>query len=400
VTEVHLPMMAGNVPWGWLPTIGLTRLLADQWPELRLRWDRRWMHPVLSSGPDSIEQIIDLVIAQIEGMPGVLPGVDPGYPAPDARRGAALLAPWSGRQAEAWQRALISPSGDIHPVVRPHAAQTLGGVLAKMVSVLRSSPDLVRAGITGLGMTEMYGSGLWILRHTGGPKPAASPGRDWLAVMATPWMPVIETAPGSGRVPVTSAVGWRVDPAGRPVLSWSLPFEDLPAAGLPEYLVAADVERSPRHRWFRNRAKRTDPPMLVSLDGPVTRGRPVGGAIDPDDGELVEFWLRRRTLEDLDRIATEQDAVPDPLNPLPTTRGEVIASLVEGGILEHLARRGGRPQGMDQTVALERLAAYREHRETLHADVLCALSAGANQADVARASGLSAKWVRRIAADR
>ena len=48
--------------------------------------------------------------------------------------------------------------------------------------------------------------------------------------------------------------------------------------------------------------------------------------------------------------------------------------------------------------ALARLAQYRDARETVHDDVRAALDAGASQADVARASGLTRQGVAKIAA--
>ena len=52
----------------------------------------------------------------------------------------------------------------------------------------------------------------------------------------------------------------------------------------------------------------------------------------------------------------------------------------------------------DREAALNRLCIYRERRKALHGDVLAALAAGAIPADVVRASGLSRRWVARIAA--
>jgi len=55
-------------------------------------------------------------------------------------------------------------------------------------------------------------------------------------------------------------------------------------------------------------------------------------------------------------------------------------------------------QAAARALALERLAAYREARATLHADVRAALAAGATQADIARASGLTRQGIAKIAA--
>lgn len=45
------------------------------------------------------------------------------------------------------------------------------------------------------------------------------------------------------------------------------------------------------------------------------------------------------------------------------------------------------------TRAIDRLVAYQELRETLHADVYAAYLAGFTQADISRASGLQRQWV-------
>lgn len=405
MSTVPLPAVAGHLPHGWLAALGLTRLLAETWPGLALTWDRQWAHPVLVGGPTSREDVVAAARAVLDALPdgAVLPGVDPGHPAAGARPGAGLLAPWAGPDGETWRRALIAPSGDLHPLIRPHAAQTLAGMLRAMTKALRGDPGLLDAAIAGPGhgLTDTYGAGLWILRSTGS-RPAASPGLDWLAVMAVPWMPVVETATPAG-LPVTAAVGWPLDPSGRPTLSWSLWHDPIPAAELPEHLAAADADPAPRYRWQRHRNTRTDPPMLVPLDGsPLTRGHPAHADHDPGSGfERVELWLPTRVLADVDRLCAQNDAIPDPDSPGPVTRDEVIAALLEGAVLEAI----GRPRATGGT-AMERLAAYATAREQLHDNLREAaaelLAAGVPerglQAQLARQSGLTRQWVAKVLA--
>ena len=396
--SLSLPAFAGHLPYGWLPALGLLRVLAPAWTGMTVRWDARWACPVLDGGPASIDEVVDAVLAVLAGMPegAVLPGVDAGHPAPDARHGSGLLAPWTGPDAADWQRALVSPTGDLHPLIRPHAAQTMGRTLSKMVAALRADPTLVRAAITGLGMTEIYGAGLWMLRSIE-PKPSASPGRDWLAVMATPWMPVVESTPPGG-VPVTAAVGWPLDGAGRPTLSWSLWTGHVPVTDIPDLLAAMDADPSPRYRWSRRRATRHDPPMLVPVPGsPLTRGHPGHADLDPgpDGTERLEVRVPTRVLADIDRMIDGTVTVPgsDPDGVGPETREEMIAAMLSWAVLETLARPAR--TGGD---AMGRLAAYRQAREGLHDDVRAAVAGGASQVDVARASGLTRQWVAKILA--
>ena len=287
MTDLHLPAVAGDVGHGWLAALGLTRLLAETWPEIALSWDQG--HAVLHDGPDTVDQAARAAWSTSIGrVPdgAVLPGVAPGWPPPGARRTSDMVAtgePWPGPAAASWpgpdgarwQATLISPAGRLHPLIRLHAAQTLHGVLAKMVTELRQDPDLVTKAITGLGLTGRYRGGLWLLRRTieavdsptGTPESQGSPGRDWLALMSAPWMPAIDPPEWSAwaDMPV-GAVGWRSERGrwdGQPALAWSLWTDPVPAAAIPMML---GWDRRPQliaYRRRRGEMQRYDPPMLV-----------------------------------------------------------------------------------------------------------------------------------------
>jgi len=323
--RLELGAFAGNAPHGWLPTIGLARTLLPYYPDLAVRWHDRLTCPVLVDGPETVDEVVEVLVEQLDEMPdgAVLPGVDPEFPDVKARRGEALLVPWTGPDAAMWQQALVGPTGDLHPMISPHAAQTLGRMLRKMVESLRD-PDLVRAAIVRLGMSDSYTAGLWILRSD---EPQASPGRDWLSVMAVPWMPVVEAVPLDGAPPVTAAVGWRAQvdgsTSGRPVLAWSLWPGEVPAGEIPDLLAAADEDPSPRYRWQRRRLGPKDPPMLRSLSGPLVRGRRRVEA----DGELV--LVPSRVLARVDALVDQTNAAtPDSTLP-PVTRETQLGALLD-----------------------------------------------------------------------
>jgi hypothetical protein len=204
--DIRLPALSGIHIHGWLATLGLHQVLANRWPDVTLRWEQDV--PVLTGGPGSIaeaaEAVLDWTVRVIpEG--GVLPDCPPEWPPPGR---AVTQGPgrWAG---------LVADDGRLHPILVMHAAQTLRGCITKVGDCLRRHPDLMLAALTGLGLDRRYGAGLWLLRHERESGPEASAGRDWLALMALPTMPVRLGVDGS-----MSAAGWfRGDP---PVLRWWL----------------------------------------------------------------------------------------------------------------------------------------------------------------------------------
>jgi hypothetical protein len=256
---IELPAVDGFTVHGWLVALGAARVLGVCWPDMRMRWREpagaepycAAVYPVFTDGPANVEEAAEVILATtVDAIQagGVLPGLDPAYPpagrdwyGPDHDH--PQTGDWTGEDGPVWQSCLITPLGALHPLLRPHAAQTVRGMLAKPAQVLAADRTLMRAALVGLGLDDRYPGGLWLLRHTvtaadsssGQPGGRASAGRDWLAIMALPWMPVTdEVHPEYGRGGPAwriSAVGWR-----QRVMDWRLWPQDLPVSSVPTIL--------------------------------------------------------------------------------------------------------------------------------------------------------------------
>lgn len=262
VGALHLPTLDGRWAHGWLAAVGLVRVLAERWPGIRLHWDPADGGAVITGGPATVEEAAGLALGlTIAKTPtgGVLPGCAPEWPAAGKTPGEPPAgSPW---------RALVTPAGQLHPLIRLHAAQTLRGVVDKARSALQADPDLMLSALTGLGLDDRYPAGLWLLRDTSERGCRASAGRDWLALMSLPWMPA-EDVDG-----VPMAPGW-VTPGTLEWSLWTWP-SGVPAQMIPTMLAhGARLDgRDPVCRaWRRARTKLTryDPPYLV----PVPARRP------------------------------------------------------------------------------------------------------------------------------
>lgn len=252
---LHLPALWGGEAHGWLAALGLVRVLSARWPQIRLHWDAVDGTLVITGGPSTAEEAAGVVLGlTVVKVPtgGVLPGCVPEWPAPGKTPGPAPDSPWG---------ALVTPSGALHPVIRLHAAQTLRGVIDKARGVLAADPDLLLDAITSLGLDERYPAGLWLLRDDREPAPRASAGRDWLALMALPWMPALDTD-GS-----PTAAGW-VTPDR---LQWRLWTEPVPAAAVAALLAVDGYAPGPMFaaiRRPRSRTNRYRPPYLTPFGMP------------------------------------------------------------------------------------------------------------------------------------
>ena len=255
--------MRGSVAHGWLAALGLTRALSLRWPDVRLRWDGDI--PILTGGPSTVEEAAGVALgATVAKVPtgGVLPGADPDWPAKPA---VHMTGTWAG---------LVTPAGLLHPLLHPllhlHAAQSLRGVIDAARRTLSADPDLMLRALQGLGLDSTYGAGLWLLRHDEEPAPRASAGRDWLALMALPWMPARDDGDGG-----VTAPGW-ITVGARPVLRWWLwqwPH-GVPAHNIPS-MLAHDVHAAgcdPVFAAQRRRVSSLDryrPPYMVPAQAAV-----------------------------------------------------------------------------------------------------------------------------------
>ena len=83
---LELPALGDQQVYGWLPALGLIRLLALERPGLQVAWDPGGGSLVLLDGPATVDDAVDTVCRRslAELAPGgVLPGVDAAFPPED-----------------------------------------------------------------------------------------------------------------------------------------------------------------------------------------------------------------------------------------------------------------------------------------------------------------------------
>lgn len=379
MTTLPLPALAGHRAHGWLAALGLLRILARQWPHIQLSWDRHWAHAELHDGPTTIDEAVAAVRRHsLDLVPagGSLPGVDPAFPPAKARGPALAAQPWAGPEGPMWQTALTTPAGSLHPLVRPHAAQTLQTICRKIVDTLRDKPELLHESIAGpgLGLTPRYGAGMWLLRSEGDAEaPAASPGRDWLALMSAPWSPLYELTT-VGEDTATLAVGWQLR-GRRPTLAWSLWTEPVHARDIPA-LLASQVGEPAQFAEARRTGTQLEP-YATPLLAPVARGP--GATRPPDDVAVSIPWALSERIEQLAASLPEGD---------PRTPLDVLAALLEGALAQNEVDRLDAP--------MQRLLTFRRRREALNDDIREAHAGGHRQVEIARTCGYSRQQVAKI----
>jgi hypothetical protein len=279
-----VPAVDATTVHGWYSILGVTRILSQHWTGLGLHFDEAT--PVITGGPVTINEAADRIhAATVATIPagGVLPGVDPAWPPAGAdwwRRPTdppRRTEPWDV-DAEVWQTALTGVTGLLHPLISPHAAQTVRGMIGKAGGLLREDPPLLVQALTGLGLDARYPGGLGLLRHEvnsadapdGRPRSRASAGRDWLAIMALPWVPTVdEPTYTPGEPPYRRcATGWRWrhTKAGKQqlVYEWWLWNRPVPGPAVSAMLATPAYLPGSRIRCGAYRPQRGphDPPLL------------------------------------------------------------------------------------------------------------------------------------------
>jgi hypothetical protein len=305
MTSIALRAVDGTTVHGWLATIGACRSLAARWPALTLRWDETT--PVLDGGPATTAEAAAVITEQTVGRiaaAAVLPDCAPTWP-PVGRGwwGTPRTAgndPWpTSGTTTLWVAAMTTPSGmHLHPLIRPHAAQTVRGMITKIVDTLRGDPKLLGRALTGLGLTPAYPGGLWLLRHESDAGSAASPGRDWLAMMALPWMAALDhdpciTATATPERLQSCAQGWRYRRVGvrdvtELVYEWRLWRQPVPISAIPALITSPWMAPDPTLRCgARREPKPANDPYRPPYLSAFTRRQIAGGALDDRSDRML-----------------------------------------------------------------------------------------------------------------
>jgi len=285
--------LQGHLVGRYHAALGAARVLAAAWPDIALHWGDD-MRAVVSGGPASIDEAAEQITAATLDTGTILPGVDDASLPAKIDLGAPQTVAWGGPEGMVWQIALTGHFRQwLHPMIRPHAAQTVAGMLGKAGEVTRSTPGMLARTLRGVVQhSTAYPGGLWIERSAGDPGAggsAAPAALDWLTIMALPWMPVREIIDPSSDVGAVagSALGWRLHCHPRhhghgatgaphtsvPYVRWQLWTRPIPVAVLPELLRADRIPGAgPTFAAHRaRRVRRQDPPMMERVDpGSVT----------------------------------------------------------------------------------------------------------------------------------
>jgi hypothetical protein len=303
--------LSGHLIGRYYAAIGAARVLAGQWPGLQMHWEG--LLPVLAGGPASVEEAAEVIHARSldpalrpgGGLPGVIADDIPAK----VSLGAMQDSTWRGPDGPLWQYALTGAGRTwLHPMIAPHAAQTIRGMIRKAADVCLAEPDLMARTMAGRGHTSpAYPGGLWLERACGeGGDPASGPPAiDWLTLMALPFLPVREI-PRPDTVDLEwmgSAVGWGLACAERwhtknlpvatrmkhpvtPYARWRLWDRPVPVVALGVLLASPRAEQR-GGPWFgarrRARKKAADQPLMQKLDlaGVRDHDRALGGQADP-----------------------------------------------------------------------------------------------------------------------
>lgn len=236
MTVIHLPVLDGRTPLGFLAALGLTRLLdahTDDAP--KLSWSPRSLTASLHTSRASVDAVVDDLRCVIASIPdgGVLPGVPVNLPplgeAPDGlrlppaelREYVSQLSADPNPQIEAWVCSLVTDlsvdrnsRADISLMTAPSGRQSMRTMLQKPLQHVREDPACLIEALTGWrrrpGVSGEY------LDHrvlfdaadsgSGASQERGVPGATWLALMA---YPLLRTTAHGGE-PVTT--GWQRRP--------------------------------------------------------------------------------------------------------------------------------------------------------------------------------------------
>jgi hypothetical protein len=253
---LHLLALDGRDPLGFLASLGLLRLLAEDGVEVSLSFSEETATTILHgpySSADEVAAVLQEVVDRnpdsvIPGMPAGFPrtkvgtkGSDPMRVGRDEYRGHVETIRQSvGQAALRWQAAIATDLGSdkeskviLTPFFAPSGQQTVRSFFEKPVTMVRREPERLLEAITAwrrvAGVTGEYLDHRVLRSKADHPRGESAeigvPGATWLAIMALPLLRLT----GDG----TSARStlWRRLPSRQAVMVWPVwraPL-DLPA---------------------------------------------------------------------------------------------------------------------------------------------------------------------------
>lgn len=253
---LHLPALDGRDPLGFLASLGLLRLLAEDGADIQLSFSEQTATTVLQCSYGSAAEVaaaLQDVVARnpdsvIPGAPAEFPrmkvgtrGSDPMRVGRDEYRGHVETVRQSiGHVALRWQAAIATDlacdkEGKVilTPFFAPSGQQTVRSFFEKPVTTVRREPERLLEALTAWrrvpGVTGEYLDHRVLRSKADHPRGESAeigvPGATWLAIMALPLLRLT----GDG----TSARStlWRRPPGRQAVMVWPVwrPALDLPA---------------------------------------------------------------------------------------------------------------------------------------------------------------------------
>jgi hypothetical protein len=242
---LRLPALDGRDPLGFLASIGLLRLLAEDCADVRLSFSEQTATAVLHSSYGSADEVAAVLQDVVARNPdSVIPGISAGFPRAkvgtrgsdpmrvvrDEYRGhVETVGQFAGQSALRWQAAIATDlacdkEGKVilTPFFAPSGQQTVRSFFEKPMTMVRREPELLLEALTAWrrvpGVTGEYLDHRVLRSKADHPRGESAeigvPGATWLAIMAL----LLLRLTGDG----TSARStlWRRLPGRQAVMVW------------------------------------------------------------------------------------------------------------------------------------------------------------------------------------
>jgi len=242
---LHLPALDGRDPLGFLASLGLLRLLAEEGADVQLKFSEQTGTAVLHGPYRSADEVAavlhDVVVRDPDG---VIPGIPVSFPRTkvgskgadpmrvrrdEYREHVETVRQSVGQMALRWQAAIATDlacdkEGKVilTPFFAPSGQQTVRSFFEKPVTIVRREPERLLESLTAWrrvpGVTGEYLDHRVLRSKADHPRGESAeigvPGATWLAIMAIPLLRLT----GDG----TSALStlWRRLPGRQAVMVW------------------------------------------------------------------------------------------------------------------------------------------------------------------------------------